>query len=984
MPLQFCIIFVILQTVIVDKMKKRLSLVLTFLFFLLNGCFAAYLENVPQTLLQPNGDTLHCFASGDEFFNWLHDADGFTIMRNPTTGYYVYADKVGRTLVPTDYVAGRVNPSEVGLSPYLVIDSEQWLERRSQRDALTPPRTIIRDGNANRGEIQNIVVFIRFADDSEFTLPFSDVDSMFNGPSATDISLYHYFQSASYHQLTIHSTFYPTQHGNTVISYQDVYPRRFFMPISSTNPDGYDPNVSGAQADREHALLSRAIHAIEDQIPDSLNLDYDNNGEVDNVVFVIQGNPTGWNDLLWPHMWSLYTQQNACYIHGKRVMGYNLQMSGPSYMIEVSTLCHEMNHTLGAPDLYHYNTNTGWKPVGTWDLMHQDGPIPQNMGAYMKYKYGNWIDSIPELTHCGTYSLYSLANSSVHNCYKVPTSDPRVFYVLEYRNKSDFFDRPIPGTGLLIYRINTRYNGNANYNGTTTFDEVYIFRPNGTVSQDGTVANAAFSANTGRTEFHTGTNPQPFFTDGTIDSLFYIHQVSLAGGDSILFTYCPQNYLYVSNNEVNLNSLSGSSNQFDVSSDIGWEIVSDCDWLSVTPTSGQGDATISVTALGENDELDSRECVLTITTELGYSRTVRVVQRGLSPYILVNQSSQSLENSLEDTMALFVSSNTEWNITSNSGWLTLSQWSGEGDDTVYVVANELNTSCATRIAALTFTGEGNAQTTVGVRQAGSEPIFEITLPLAEMMPLSGAVYGFSVQANSSWSISCLSNWLDFNPSSANGSASVAAVARNANLTGAPRTAQVTVTDACGSSETFGIVQSQGYLRLSEDVISLGGGSGNQAALTLQCNGTWRVNSASLPEWIDVSPSSAQYAYETPVTITTIGSNEGEAPRSADIDFVAGSMHATLTVLQSTVGVNEQTLSGVRIYPTLVGEMLTVETPIDSRHSFCLTDMCGRRLVCGTCEGGTQQISCESLSSGVYLLVLSDDQNVRHVFKIVKK
>ena len=31
---------------------------------------AAPLRNVPQTLIQPNGDTLRCFASGDEFFNY--------------------------------------------------------------------------------------------------------------------------------------------------------------------------------------------------------------------------------------------------------------------------------------------------------------------------------------------------------------------------------------------------------------------------------------------------------------------------------------------------------------------------------------------------------------------------------------------------------------------------------------------------------------------------------------------------------------------------------------------------------------------------------------------------------------------------------------------------------------------------------------------------------------------------------------------------
>ena len=68
-----------------------------FAFFLLMACFslgnvhAAYLRNIPMTVTQPDGTILQCFASGDEFFNYLHDADGFTIIQHPQTGYYVYA-----------------------------------------------------------------------------------------------------------------------------------------------------------------------------------------------------------------------------------------------------------------------------------------------------------------------------------------------------------------------------------------------------------------------------------------------------------------------------------------------------------------------------------------------------------------------------------------------------------------------------------------------------------------------------------------------------------------------------------------------------------------------------------------------------------------------------------------------------------------------------------------------------------------------------
>ena len=54
---------------------------------------AAFLRNFPVTLTQPDGEQLQCFVSGDEFFNWVHDADGYTIIQDPDTGYYKYAIK---------------------------------------------------------------------------------------------------------------------------------------------------------------------------------------------------------------------------------------------------------------------------------------------------------------------------------------------------------------------------------------------------------------------------------------------------------------------------------------------------------------------------------------------------------------------------------------------------------------------------------------------------------------------------------------------------------------------------------------------------------------------------------------------------------------------------------------------------------------------------------------------------------------------------
>ena len=86
-----------------NTMKRIISL-LALLCLTMGALHAAFLKNVPCTLVQPDGSKLHCFATGDEYYNYLHDKEGYTIILNRETGYYVYATKDGEQLIPTPYI----------------------------------------------------------------------------------------------------------------------------------------------------------------------------------------------------------------------------------------------------------------------------------------------------------------------------------------------------------------------------------------------------------------------------------------------------------------------------------------------------------------------------------------------------------------------------------------------------------------------------------------------------------------------------------------------------------------------------------------------------------------------------------------------------------------------------------------------------------------------------------------------------------------
>lgn len=512
-------------------MIKRILLILTLLLNV-TFLFAAPFYNVEKILTQPDGSKLYCFASGDEFYNRLHDKDGYTIVQ-AENGYFVYAtnDNDGK-IIATQHIAGKSDPKALGLSPNIVISRKEYMSRRAMME-VTKRRDII---DLNHGVFNNLVVFIKFKGDDDFKTTQTEIDSMFNGSGHYDISMNNYFQKNTYNQLSMKSYCYPKSDNDKVHAYEDIYPRNYYLPYNAvSNPDGYKAEERGP---REFALLKRAVEYIADEVPDTLNIDRNNDGNIDNIIFVVKGDVSDWSGMLWPHMWDMKGEET--YINDKRVMNFNFQLETSKYFT-VSALCHEMSHSLGFPDLYHYNENfSHLSPTGPWDLMCTNSNPPQHHGAYMKYKYGTWIEEIPEIGY-GTYTIE--ANSwegGRRNCFKIATADTNQFYLVEYRNNKHLFEEGLPNGGLLIYRLDTRFNGCIEYNGKDTLDELYIFRPGGTYNSNGSIHTAPFNKYNERTEFNSNSDPKPFLNINVEDNNINICNISEIG-DQMSFSYYPPN-----------------------------------------------------------------------------------------------------------------------------------------------------------------------------------------------------------------------------------------------------------------------------------------------------------------------------------------------------------------------------------------------------------------------------------------------------------
>ena len=488
---------------------------------------AHWLHDAPQKLSQSNGQVINLLASGDQYYHRLHDENDYTVVLNTKDGDFYYAVNIEGDIVPSEHKVGSVNPALTDLTPGIKISREEYLDKREYYEQLMSHRNG-RDAPTS-GTLAQLNVFIKFADDPNFPNLREFYDIPFN--STTEPSIRDYFYEVSYGALTVDTYHYPPSILGTNTAYTDSQNRGYYSPYSATNPEGYQ--TDDERALREHTLLRNAVIAIQNSVPEDLDIDADNDGYVDALSFSVYGNVDGWSDLLWPHRWALYSFD--VYINGSRVYDYTFELTESSYFT-AGVLCHEFFHVLGAPDLYHYNSNGSPDAVGGWDLMESTSNPPQYMGAFMKWKYGDWLPEIPEITSTGIYTLNPLQQQE-NAAYKIasPNSETE-YYVVEYRVKEGVYESNTPGSrdGLLVYRINTEA-GNGNAQGPP--DEVYLYRPGGTLTSQGSFVSAPYNADWSHTEINDFTNPEPFLHNDGSGGQGGLNLLNVGpGGETISFT----------------------------------------------------------------------------------------------------------------------------------------------------------------------------------------------------------------------------------------------------------------------------------------------------------------------------------------------------------------------------------------------------------------------------------------------------------------
>ena len=369
--------------------------------------------------------------------------------------------------------------------------------------------------------LTNLVIFIRFADQEEFTESLEPINQMFNDTTPNNSSVYNYYNAMTYGKINYRTVYTNNVHDTAIISYQDSHPRSYYM-------NNY--------YNREMQMLARVLRYVDSLhlVDDSINLDGNNDEMIDNISFIVKGDVHTWDSNLWPHMNFFYSTSSQISINGKTPCAYNFEFANSNDYFTANTFCHEMGHSLGLPDLYHYYNYSYVYPVFLWDIMGQNDM--QQVSAILKYKFLGVADEPIEITEDGHYVLNSVTSSDHNNCYFIRSAiDPDQWYTIEYRNKDDFMEN-VPHSGVIIGRWYNNVNlddlsggGNAYFNNSSIPHLYWVFRPNSSNDiTNGNINNAAFGYNN-RTAFGPTTNPHPYLTDGTPETSFEITNIQYYG-----------------------------------------------------------------------------------------------------------------------------------------------------------------------------------------------------------------------------------------------------------------------------------------------------------------------------------------------------------------------------------------------------------------------------------------------------------------------
>ena len=278
---------------------------------------------------------------------------------------------------------------------------------------------------------------------------------------------------------------------------------------------------------------------------------------------------------------------------------------------------------------------------------------------------------------------------------------------------------------------------------------------------------------------------------GFVASLYVYQQ---AAPDPHFLTVNPSEFLF--GKEGGMQTLSIGCNE-------EWNIDLGCDWLSLSATSGTGDAEVVLT-VEPNSIVEPRSIDFAVVSGDLVQRVTVEQEAGDEPvWVSLLPDTLSIPYTGATSAQVSVTSNTTWYLGASEWISNLPTSEMQGDATVYLIV-DLNSDPLPRYGFVRAMHNGQVMAEIVVAQEGKPDLFEVDMTEVDVRP-EGMEFTFHVTSNQFWMVNCDVEWIHFTPESGFGNGDVLVVV-DAMTSTRPRIGHIVVKAASGRTITITVNQ----------------------------------------------------------------------------------------------------------------------------------------------------------------------------------
>ncbi|MBQ9645500.1 MAG: M6 family metalloprotease domain-containing protein [Prevotella sp.] len=421
---------------------------------------------------------------------------GTTLVDGRAVGYSLVGDEHRHAFVSDDgYVLRFADGQRATASRLMTLG--QW-QADGTAQPRRAPRHLATGGFPTTGSVRGMVMLVEF----------SDVHFQTGNTAATYERQMNQEGYADYGGTGSARDYFVSQSmGQFTPQFDVVGPIRLSRPMAFYGADDEGGTDAGAGL-----MVEEACRLAHEQGVDFSQYDYDADGDVDFVFFVIAGYGQNYGadaNTIWPHTATLPDWGITLTLDGKRLNRYacgcELKYTQGTTREGIGTFCHEFGHVLGLPDFYDTRHKNSTR-LGPWSIMDQgcylnESRTPCAYSAFERYSLG-WL-TFDELQEPGAKQLAELTQTGT--AYRISTARSDEYFTLENRQQVGW-DAYLPARGLLVAHVDydqTAWEQNTVNNGDDMrFD---LVEADGVMSAD-TYATDLFPSN-GKDRFTDTTTP---------------------------------------------------------------------------------------------------------------------------------------------------------------------------------------------------------------------------------------------------------------------------------------------------------------------------------------------------------------------------------------------------------------------------------------------------------------------------------------------